>query len=169
MTWISYETQLPPEECLRRIVSATEPDRFLSELRLREGVLAQVGDDRFRLRFRRKYIRNSFSRVLYARLKTTSAGSLIQVRTGLQPLVLVFSILWFGGVTLVGGLMMLVGILQLIGTMERAEGSPWLGIVMPPALLAFGLLLTRTGRSDAVELLQFMERVLETHHLPRAA
>src|SRR6266498_1168057 len=117
MKWTIYETRFSPEECLRRITSATERDGFLAELRLRSGVLARVGEDRFRLRLRRAYIRNSFSRVLYAHLKTTSAGSLVQVRTGLQVSVFVNSIVWFAGVVLIGGLMMLVSLLQLVGVM----------------------------------------------------
>ena len=166
-----YESPFPPEECRRRLEAATEPDSFVKDFKLRHGILSRFSDSGFRLRLRRAYMGNSFSRLLYGSWKTTPTGSSLELRIRLHPTVFVFNIIWFTGVIIVGGLGFFLGALQILtGDRYVAEGSPWFPVILFPGLLGFGIVLSRSGRGDGTELLKFMESVLEARAIvPRAA
>jgi hypothetical protein len=167
---VLLKSPFPPEECRRRLEGATEDDTFLANLKLQHGVLIRLSDTGFRLRLRRRFIRNSFSRLLYGTWHETPTGTTLEVRIKLQPTVLVSTILWFGGVTIIGGLGFVLGTLQILtGDQWVAEGSPWFFVLLFPGLMLFGVLLLLSGRGDGDELLDFLESVLEATPAQRGA
>src|SRR5512135_1238752 len=118
MTRLILESPFPPQECQRRLEAATVPDTLRSHLRGGEAVLAHFFEGGFRLRLRRAYIRNSFSRLLYGLYHSSAKGSAIHVRRGLHPLVLAFTILWFSFIGLWTVLVAILIIAQRV-TAER--------------------------------------------------
>jgi len=160
MATLRLESPFPPEECQRRLAAATESDTLTSNWTFREGVLAKLSDARFRLRLRRRFVRNSFSRLLYGSYETTTAGSLITLRIRLHPFVLAFTIVWFAFLVLWTVLVVALMIAQLVSGQHRSDSNPWPTVLMAPVLALFGFLLVRSGRTDAEYLIRFLERVL---------
>jgi len=161
MPQLLFESPFPPEECRRRLEAATEPDRFRSDFTFRTAVLTRFTSDGFRLRLRRAFFRNSFSRLVYGRLRTTARGTMIEARVRLHPYVRAFTIVWFGFIGLWSALVIGLWIVERFSGERVFDSSPWPGVLMAPALIVFGVLFLRTGRADAHELLTFMQSVLE--------
>jgi hypothetical protein len=147
------------------LATATEPDRF-PDLKLRAGVLARLSDDEFRLRLRRPYVRNSFSRLLYARYQATPSGSLIEVRLRLHPYVRWSTVLWFGFLILWTILLMVLTIADRLSRGGVLDASPWSGFLVATAMFVFGVLLYRTGRRDGSNLMELMQRTLQARPVP---
>jgi len=166
-TSMRFTTPYSVEECIRRIEAASERDRpFLSDLRWSSGVLARVSSDRFRLRYRRFLVRNSFAPILDGRIESTSTGSLVHAHFRWHRAVLGFAIVWFSGIVGIGGVMFVVSAGALVrGENRVGETNVLLGLLFPVGLLAFGITLVRfgqfLGRTDRREILSFIQRELK--------
>ncbi|MGA7637978.1 MAG: hypothetical protein WA690_02410 [Candidatus Acidiferrales bacterium] len=71
---------------------------------------------------------------------------------------------WLGFVAVVGGAMFVLSLLNMTSGSHFITGDLWVGIIVPPALLLFGLVLPRVGRAfgkwDERFLLEFVQRTL---------
>src|SRR5690349_19128485 len=79
-------SRLPVAECKSRLEAAAESDvPMIADMKLRYGILASVGDNGVRLRVRHAFFRNGISPKLWARFRSTPAGTLIELRIRMNP------------------------------------------------------------------------------------
>ena len=108
----------------------------------------------FTLSVRRNY-RNSFAPLCTGRLIPQAAGTVIDVRFGMRPSVKLFLAVWFTGIATAG-----VAILSIILSGNAIHATT--GIVVPPVLLGFGILLVRfgnrLGHDEETYVLGWLER-----------
>lgn len=152
---ISFRCRFPPDECVRRLNAATEPDHgdFFEDLSRTHAVLARLTDRRLRLRVRHASTRNALAPIFYGRFEATPGGTVLRGRFRIHPGMLAFVV-----VSLTGASLMAAWILVLSARF----------LLMPPlAIASFAAVLWvlwRLGRADQGEILDLIEHVLETHH-----
>ncbi len=152
MREISFRCPFPPEECVRRLNAATEPDRgdLFEDLNRSYAVLARLKGRRVRLRVRHPYTRNTLAPIFYGRFEAIPGGTLLRGRFRTHPGVLAFVVVWFTGISLMAGWIFVMSVSL---------------VLMPPLLIAaFAALLWilwRLGRADQGEILDLIEHALE--------
>ena len=155
---LELRSPLPPIECARRIASAIDTDSLFSLAFLfgSNPVVGRVTESSLRLRRRIKY-RNSFQKLLVVTMRPEGSGTVISGKFVMHPIIRVFTAIWFTGVIVIGGALFVRALhLFLLGSVLREDGV-WQGLVFPPCMIVFGLLLTRFGtRAD----IQFIEDFL---------
>ncbi|MGD9367727.1 MAG: hypothetical protein PVH87_18650 [Desulfobacteraceae bacterium] len=90
--------------------------------------------------------RNSFQIMLKASLKEDSGGTTIICRFGLHTFVKFFMYFWFGFIVLFGGIFWIVVVGAHILTGKIPEGEAWMGVLIPPILVVFGIGLLKFGK-----------------------
>lgn len=168
MLRIKLFTSLSPEQCLSRLSAAGDIEHSLlpsfSSAFGSKPVVGRGTVSSLRLRKRVSYA-NSFQTHLTVSMRGEEGGTAIEGALGMHPAVQPFNALWFGGVLLLGGTMFLVSLRSLIADGDDAMQNAWLGIVVPPLMLAFGYGLDRFGRHLARDegrfLTEFLIRTLD--------
>jgi hypothetical protein len=140
---IMLRTSLSVEDCLRRLVSGTDIAKrtifSLSGYKGSNPVLATFDGNRFRLR-KRRYYRNDFAPIFFGTLSAEGQGTQVEGHFDMDPWVKIFMGVWLGFV-------ILMGIPILISTLSgNIEGDARVGLIVPPAMILFGLLLPKFGR-----------------------
>lgn len=124
-------------------------------------VLASFDGYKFRLYVRRDY-RNSFAPLFSGRLVPQTTGTRVEGRFGMHPFVKIFLAVWFAGVVSVGGFIFVSSIGQAMSGDVSNNSQRHIGIVVPPILLGFGVLLVRfgkkLGRDEETRILSWLER-----------
>ncbi len=108
-------------------------------------ILASFDGYKFRLCVRRDY-RNSFAPQFRGRLIPQTTGTRVEGRFGMDPFVKIFLAVWFAGVVTIGGLIFVSSIGQALSGYVSGNSHTNIGIIVPPILLAFGVLLVRFGK-----------------------
>lgn len=126
---ISFRTLKSLSECQKIVRSAGYSAFGL--------VLESFDGHNFSLSVRRSY-RNSFAPVCTGKLIPQPSGMTIDVQFGMRASVKVFLTVWFAGIATAG-----VAILAEIFSGNSPNAT--IGIVVPPVLLGFGVLLVRFG------------------------
>ncbi|HEY1385674.1 MAG TPA: hypothetical protein VGF43_18765 [Dongiaceae bacterium] len=153
MRWLGYQTDelvspLSIIECTDRLRSATQSEWAIFGTR---PVVGKVGEKSFRLRKRLKMSRNSFQTYLSAKLSSEGMSTRLTCRFGMHPFVVVFMIVWFGGVT-AGAIGSLV-----FGLRHYSSGTmPSAGPLVPWGMVVFGIALVGVGRAMARGERQFL-------------
>jgi len=173
---IQLLTPLTPAECASRLTASIDTERsalfsFVGMFGSRP-VVGRVTESSFRIRKSIGY-RNSFQSVLTATMRWEAGATVISGEVAMHPFVRVFMFIWFGGVILIGGTIFLAGIGSMISGSSSQQQKAWLGVVIPPVMLAFGYGLIRFGRylarHEASFLTDFLIRTLDAHERNRAA
>ena len=139
------DTFLSPIEARKRIESIVVPTpsfgtRFVNSLNnmfKKSGAdqfIGKIDDQGFRLR-RLIYYRNSFLPVVKGRFQQGSAGTKVDVTMTLHPAVMVFMLIWFGGLGTMGVIPMFV----VLSTGFRPE------LLIPIGMFLFGWLMVQFG------------------------
>lgn len=160
--WLGYQTDelvspLSTIECTDRLRSVTQSEWAIFGT---SPVVGKVGEKSFRLRKRLKMSRNSFQTYLFARLKSEGASTRLTCRFGMHPSVVIFMIVWLGGVTAGAIVGLVVGLRQYSsGTMPSAVGlAPW-------GMALFGIVLVGVGRrmarGERKFLMDFLQETVE--------
>ena len=144
--WLGYQTDelvspLSIIECIDRLRSATQSEWTIFGTC---PVVAKVGEKSFRLRKRLKASHNSFQTYLFAKLSSEGTSTRLTCQSGMHPFVVIFMIVWLGGVT-AGAIGSLVfGLRQYSnGTIPSAAG------LVPWGMALFGIVLVVVGRRMA--------------------
>lgn len=173
---IQLFSPLPPAECASRLAAAMDVERSplfsVAGLFGSKPVIGRVTETSLRLRKRIGY-QNSFQSFLVATLRGEAGGTVISGEFAMHPFVNAFMFVWFGGVILIGG----TGFLAAVGTIFFVSGSQrqtaWMGVVIPPLMLAFGFGLVRFGRylarDEARFLTDFLAQTLDAKAQNRPA
>jgi hypothetical protein len=145
---LELSSPLSPEECLRRLRAASDPQWKLFGAK---PVLGGVHGGMFWGRRRISY-GNSLQTVAFARVRASTAGSRIGVHFGLDPFACVLASVWFGFV-LLGAVGWMISNLPRLSANGRAVGNwtPLIGSIallgLAAGLLAFGRWLARDEKA----------------------
>ncbi len=149
---------LPPEECVKRLKECIDQERFPSfsftSLFGKNAIAGYVDSTSFRLRKRIAY-RNSFQTFLKGIMKPEGTGTIIQGVFAPHGFTMAFMLVWFGGVAVIGGLVFVSSLFMLMVD-PHSPKNPALGVIVPPAMLAFGFALVRFGRYLARDEAKFL-------------
>jgi hypothetical protein len=126
-------------------------------------VIGTVSDRTFRLQ-KRRFGRNDFSPQFHGEFQAEPGGSRIEGHFDISSWVKVFMRLWLGGVVLLGGPIFVLTLIDVLKGSHYMNSDTWVGLAVPPAMLAWGFLLPRIGRffgrGEERFLLEFMEHTL---------
>lgn len=153
MRWLSFTTDelvspLSLAECTAQLRAVVQSEWMIFGS---SKVVGHVGEKSFRLRKRLHRMRNSFQTYLFAKLTSEGASTRLTCRSGPHPFVIVFMIIWFGGVT--------AGAVGTLGVGLRQAGSgtmPSAFLLIPWAMVVFGIGLVGVGRRMARGERQFL-------------
>ena len=118
---------------------------------MRPAFVIRVKGDRIRLRYRNATFRSAFSPLFYGVIESESSGARISGGFRIHPLARAFAWLWFSFVTVVGAVLLGASIRALLqGNSAGFEGQVWVGLIVGPGLILFGIALVRFGWSTHV-------------------
>jgi hypothetical protein len=163
---------LPLAECLRRLREATDGMWAMAGSK---PVLGSVGDTAVRLR-KRTYYRHSSQVWLSGQFAQENGRTRFHGTVGLHPFVRTCLEYWVAAVLLGGGAVF-VRTLRLLfaGHLLLNDGALpptfWLGIIVPPLLLGFGVILLvfgdRFSSDEPRFLIEFLARTIEAKEVRR--
>jgi hypothetical protein len=133
---------LRAEECRRRLREQTASVWMILSS---APIVGRIGETSLRLR-KRIWYSNSFQTWLSAELVDEGSRTRLRCRFGLHPFTRIFTAIWFSGVVLIGSTV-------FVGTMaawlqDRLPLTPQnlIGLLVPPGMLAVGILTYSIGR-----------------------
>lgn len=164
---IELYSPLSLTECAQRLESAIDCERSVlisfSSMFGTKPVVGRVTQTSLKLRKRIGY-RNSFQSFLTAAMRAEGTGTVISGEFAMHPFVRVFMILWFSGVILIGGTMFFITIGALLFGPTHHGDHAWIGAVVPPIMIGFGVGLIRFGqylaRNEARFITDFLLQTL---------
>jgi len=158
MTKTLIHTALSPEQCCERLDAAIDSDRIvhLGGAFGSKAVMGRVDDAGFRLQMRINY-QNSFKTFLWGRFVPNSGGTTIELRTGMQPLVVAVMRFWMT-VAIVGSLAAgFAALCNLVtGRVTEALGQIVLCVVFPLFFTSMSKLGRWMAKDEEGKLVQFV-------------
>jgi hypothetical protein len=176
---------LPVAECVRRLRAATDGMWAIAGSK---PVLGSVRDKAVRLR-KRSYYRHSSQVWLSGKFAEENGQTLFHGTIGLHPTVRVVLEYWVAAVLLGGGAVFirtvrrlfaggilghhgLSGYGALYGSLYDWPPGVWLGLVVPPLLLGFGVILLvfgdRFSSDEPRFLIEFLARTIDAREVRRS-
>jgi hypothetical protein len=138
-----------PDACLARLAEQIDIDQrtlfSLSGYRGSKPILGRIAGNEFRLHKRRSW-HNSFGPVLYGRVAADGRGTTIEAYWDVLRSTRISMRIWLIFAALIGTPIFLRSVMQLLDGRTRMVGELWVGLVVPPAMILFGLLLPEWGR-----------------------
>lgn len=164
---VGLQSDISISECLNRISNAIDTPRWtvfsLSGYQGSRPVLGKIEGDRIRLE-KRRYYRNSFAPYFYATLSEQEHGTRIEGHFDSPPFVKVFMRIWLAFVLAVGIPIFILSLKGIFLKTNTGNGDPVVGVLVPPVLIVFGILLPKIGRwfarSEEGFILNFLQRIL---------
>jgi len=113
---------------------------------------------------KRRYYRNDFAGRFYGRFEPEGCGTRIEGYFDSPEWTRWFMRIWLGVVILLGVPGFVAALISIAkGTATREEGA-WVGLVVPPALILFGIVLPKFGRllgqGDEQDILRYVQNTL---------
>jgi len=128
-----------------------------------KDVLGAVWGNSFHVQ-KRRYWRNDFALNFYGELQPEASGTRIEGRFDLADWVRLFMWFWLGGVVLIGGAIFVATLSEIIAGSQLETGDAAVSLIVPPAMLLFGIVLPRLGRllgrSDETFILDHLQNTL---------
>ena len=110
------------------------------------------------------YYRNSFAACFYPTLSEKEHGTRIEGHFDSPPFVKVFMRIWLAFVLAIGIPIFILDLKDIFLKTNTASGDPLVGVLVPPVLIVFGILLPKIGRwfarSEEGFILNFLQRIL---------
>src|SRR5712692_4719754 len=132
-TTYSFLTDLPPEECQRRLVEAADPKKFslfsLSGNVGKRSFIANLNGSSFELE-KRRYYRNDFAPVFFGQFAPGGKGTRIDGHFDSSYWSRLFMKWWLAFVILLSIPLMGPTLLQLIKNGAQISGDSWMSIVV---------------------------------------
>lgn len=164
------QSPLAQEEAIRRLRAAIQ-ESGMGMFRVGDWGSAQfygeIDDNKIELRKRRSFFfRNDFAPHLFAELIPIAGGTKIEGHFDVSSWVSGFMKVWMVFVAVVGGIVFVSCLTDILSghRFDERGGDAMVGIIVPPAMLLFGLLLTRIGYYFSFwqenELLEFLKATL---------
>lgn len=141
-------SSLSPEsvaEVLRTSIDKVRWAPFsLSGYRGDRPLLGEVGSGTLRVQKRRSS-RNDFAPHFCARFGPEEGGTRIEGSFDTRPWAKYFMRTWLSFAILIGAPIFVMSAIDMTTGRRYLEGDTWVGLVVPPALVLFGVLLPRVG------------------------
>jgi hypothetical protein len=163
-TYVLHSTLAPSVvgDALRRSIDEEHRTLFsLSGYKGNNPMLGEVGVNTFRLQ-KRRYSRNDFAGQFFARFEPERGGTKIEGYFDAPRWARWYMRVWLAGAVLIGTPLFILTIVDMSTGTHHLRGDPWVGLIVPPALVLFGVVLPMLGR-----LLGGPDRRLILEHLQR--
>jgi hypothetical protein len=108
-------------------------------------LLGEVGENTFRVQ-KRKYYRNDFAGHFYGRFAPEPGGTRIEGYFDAQRWARYFMRIWLTFAVLLGTLIFVRTVIDVVEGSQHLSGDQWVGLLVPPALVLFGIVLPKVGR-----------------------
>ena len=153
---------LPLADCIRRLRAATDSSFAIAGSK---PVLGAVGDTSIRLR-RRTYYRHSSQYWLSGQFIEAGGETRLHCTVGLHPFMRTLLEYWVGAVMLGGGYIFLRAARMFFAAHGPVPDYLWLGLVLPPLFLGFGIVLLVFGdqisqNDEPRFLIEFVARTIK--------
>jgi hypothetical protein len=166
-TQITLHTDLPISDCLNRIRASIDEERRTllswSGYAGSRKVLGKIDGYEIRLQ-KRRYYHNDFAPYFYARLLPQTHGTRIEGRFDCSPFVKTFMRIWLILVIAGGTPIFILCLKDILTGSASVSGDRYVGVVVPPGMVLFGLLLPRIGRwlakNEESYILEFLQSTL---------
>ena len=163
----TLRTDFDPEECGRRLLESTDPERrtlfSLSGYKGSKPVIGRIEGQQFRLH-KRRYWHNDFAPQFYGNLLPQSRGTLIEGYFDMRRWTKIFTRIWLAGVLVPGIPMFVLSLLDLLRGSTHIKGDLRVGLLVPPCLALWGILFPRLGlwlgRHEERFILEFLQKTL---------
>jgi hypothetical protein len=163
---IVLQSPMSPSAVADALRRSMDEERWAFSLSGHKGdqpILGEVTGDTFHMQKRRFY-RNDFAPHFYGTIQSSPGGTRIEGRFDLSTSVRGFMWFWLGGVVLMGGTIFVLSLLDVLTGSRHITGDVRVGLIVPPAMLLFGIALPRfgrlLGRSEETHLLEHLQTVL---------
>lgn len=164
---VTLRTDLSLEECRRRIIESVDPERWtlfsLSGYKGSKPIIGGFEGDSFCLH-KRRYYRNDFAPRFYGELLPQSRGTRIKGYFDARRDAKLFIRMWVALVILMGTPLFLESVRAAFLKTRTIEGNLWMGLLVPLALVLFGIVLPRfglwLGRGDETSIVALLETTL---------
>jgi hypothetical protein len=133
-------------DALRRSMDEKRWTLFsLSGYRGNRPLLGKVGENTFTVQ-KRKYSRNDFAGHLFARFEPEGDGTRIEAYFDAPPWARYFMRIWLTGAVLIGTPIFVGTVIDMITGSHHLSGDNWVGLVVPAALVLYGIGFPKIGR-----------------------
>jgi hypothetical protein len=165
--FITLRTDFDTEECRRRLIESIDLDQrtifSLSGYKGSKPVIGRIEGYQFCLH-KRQYWHNDFAPQFYGNLWSQDRGTIIEGYFDMQRWTKMFMRIWLGFALVVGIPLFLFSFSDLFFGSSNMNGDPRIGLLVPPSLVLFGILLPKLGlwlgRYDEQCILEFLQRTL---------
>ncbi len=163
-------TDYSPEGCSAKLIERIDyPQRTVfsfSGYKGEKSVLGVVSGSEFCLH-KRRYWRNDFGPLLYGRIFPEGRSSRIEAYWGIPRWTRLFMRVWLAFAVLMGIPIFVNSLYQLLSSEPTVQGDLYVGLLVPPGMVLFRVLLPRLGlllsSPERPYLIEFLERVLVAH------
>jgi hypothetical protein len=170
---IVLHSDYSPETCLSKLAEQIDLDErtlfSFSGYKGKRAILGRIEGNDFRL-YRRRYWHNSFGPVLFGRMTSDGPGTSIEGYWEMWRSVRVFMRIWLAFATLIGTPLFFSVLKCAISDRCTDRENLWVGLVVPPALVLWGLLLPRIGQAlsfhERKHVIELLERTLVGGRMP---
>ena len=164
---ILLHSDYPQEACLGKLAEQIDIDQWtvfsLSGYKGRGPILGRITGNEFRLH-KRRYWHNSFAPVLFGRVQADRRGALVEAYWDMWPRVRFFIRVWLVLVAVIGAPIFFTTLQRAMRGGFSQGGDLWIDLIVPPALLLWGVLLPHLGAAlgfhERRHVVAFMERTL---------
>ena len=156
---IALHSDLPPDECIRRIQASTDPGSrtifSLSGYKGSKPLLVKLDGNQFVL-WKRRYYRNDFAPCFFGTFSPDGQGSRLEGYFDMNRWVKIFMTIWIA-------FAVLTSLPVLFATLNGpVRDNAWVGVAVPIGFVAFGIFLPKFGRWMGKSEEKFMTEFLET-------
>jgi len=159
----TLRTDFDAEECGRRLIQSIDLEQrtifSLSGYKGTAPVIGWLDGNQFYLHKRRTY-RNDFAPLCYGNFVAQDKGTLVECYFDLRRWTKLFIKLWLTLVILIGVPIFAISVHDLFKTGHFNDGSEYLGLVVPVAMILFDIYLPKfgllLGKSEEEIILEFL-------------
>ncbi len=108
-------------------------------------LLGKIGKNTFTVQ-KRRYSRNDFAGLLFGRFEPEGNGTRIEAYFDAPPWARYFMRIWLTGAVLIGAPIFVGTLIDMITGSHYMSGDNWVGLVVPPVLLMYGIVFPKIGR-----------------------
>jgi hypothetical protein len=163
----TFHTDFDPEACVRRLDESIDPwhrtPLSFSGFEGSKPVIGWINGYEFRLR-KRRYYNNGFAPEFYGNLKANGRGTVVEGYFDMARVTKAFMRIWLGGTILIGAAVFFSTLRDLIRETSNAHEGLLIGLLVPPAMVLFGVLFPKfglwLGRNEEKYILEFLQTTL---------
>jgi hypothetical protein len=140
---------MSPDAVVARLRGSVDEERWtlfsLSGYRGHRPIIGKFGERTFRLQ-KRRYWHNDFAPFFYGQIQSEGNGTRIEGYFDIARHVRLYMRIWLGAVAIMGAPIFVLTLLEAAKGRHNVSGDAWVGLAVPPGLVAFGVLLPKVGR-----------------------